>query len=582
MGRDRGADMGLGRLDVATLGGTQTGPETELVVSRRERARLDVEASRFVVTALVDELVGAVRQRVRLVEPDEPAKLDKRLGVILDAQRDDRLPGIAAARHNEDRCGLAPAGVSALALGCIERSEETGGQRAGRGRERRQHRRPNAVARHHVRLTRHRVPAGVARERDAAAAGVDSDGAPAVDDRNLAAGGARILGDELLERPSRVGAVLRERERSRPVRDLDVGLGCDGTHSRQGPGHDRPDREPVRLDRDPQFAGGWIPRDYRIRQPIGSTAALYGTLSSVPTLAVLGPGGVGGFLAAALAHAGEDVVVVARGETADVIARDGIDVHSVRLGDFIARPAAVPTLDQPAAVLIVATKAVGLDAALERIESVPGLVVPLLNGLDHMERLRERFGPGRVAAGSIRIEATRPETGRIIQTSQFLRVDLATDDAALAPALEVLAQTLAGAEVPAEIGPSEAQILWSKLVRLNALACTTSAADQPIGFIRADPEWRAALEACIREAAAVANAEGATIDPATGIAELDDAHPELRSSMQRDIVAGREPELDAIPGSVLRAAARHGLECPTIARLSAQIAARAGVPVPRA
>ncbi|MHB8656761.1 MAG: ketopantoate reductase family protein [Solirubrobacteraceae bacterium] len=132
------------------------------------------------------------------------------------------------------------------------------------------------------------------------------------------------------------------------------------------------------------------------------------------------------------------------------------------------------------------------------------------------------------------------------------------------------------------MGPSEAQILWSKLVRLNALACTTSAADRAVGFIRSDPQWRAALIGCIEEATAVANADGARIDPARRLAELDDAHAELRSSMQRDIAAGREPELDAIAGAVLRAAARHGLSCPTISRLCAQIAQRAGVPMPAA
>ncbi len=58
------------------------------------------------------------------------------------------------------------------------------------------------------------------------------------------------------------------------------------------------------------------------------------------------------------------------------------------------------------------------------------------------------------------------------------------------------------------------------------------------------------------------------------------AHATLGSSMQRDIAAGRAPELDAIPGSVLRAAARHGLSCPTIERLVAMIADRAGVPSP--
>jgi 2-dehydropantoate 2-reductase len=207
-------------------------------------------------------------------------------------------------------------------------------------------------------------------------------------------------------------------------------------------------------------------------------------------------------------------------------------------------------------------------------------VVPLLNGLDHMAVLRDHFGAGRVAAGAIRIEADRPAPAVITQTSPFLRVDLAADDTALLPALESLARTLEGAEVPATVGDNEAQILWSKLVRLNALACTTSACGCQIGFIRSDPEWREALTGCIYEAAAVANADGASIDPAARLAELDEAHPELGSSMQRDIAAGREPELDAIPGAVLRAAARHGLECPTIARLTAAIAARAGAPSP--
>ncbi|HWF51035.1 MAG TPA: ketopantoate reductase family protein [Solirubrobacteraceae bacterium] len=295
------------------------------------------------------------------------------------------------------------------------------------------------------------------------------------------------------------------------------------------------------------------------------------------TIAVLGPGGVGGFVAAALARAEDDVVVVARESTAQVIARDGIEVRSVRLGDFTARPAAVASLEEPPEVLIVATKAGGLRESLARVAAPAGLVVPLLNGLGHMELLREHFGPGRVAAGTIRIEADRPSPGVVVHTSPFLRIDLAADDPELHPALERLAARLRAAEIPVHIGPSEAQIMWSKLVRLNALACTTSATDRQIGFIRSDPEWRAALVACLEEAAAVANADGARIDPADALGELDDAHAELGSSMQRDIAAGREPELEAIPGSVLRAGARHGLASPTIERLFTAIAERAGV-----
>ncbi len=270
------------------------------------------------------------------------------------------------------------------------------------------------------------------------------------------------------------------------------------------------------------------------------------------------------------------MVVVARESTATLIERDGLSVASVRLGDFEARPAVSTRLDGPVDVLIVATKAAGLADGLERIGAPPKLVVPLLNGLDHMTTLRERFGSEHVAAGTIRIEADRPRPGVVTQTSPFLRVDLASDGGALRPALERLAAILEEAEVPATVGDNEAQILWSKLVRLNALACTTSACDCQIGVIRTDPSWREALTGCIYEAAAVANADGAEIDPAARLQELDDAHPELGSSMQRDIAAGRQPELDAIPGAVLRAAARHGLSCPTIERLYREIAARAG------
>jgi 2-dehydropantoate 2-reductase len=124
-------------------------------------------------------------------------------------------------------------------------------------------------------------------------------------------------------------------------------------------------------------------------------------------------------------------------------------------------------------------------------------------------------------------------------------------------------------------------VMWSKLVRLNALACTTSAFDKLLGEIRCTPELRDALVGAIEEGCAVGQAEGATdVDPAVALGELEQAHATLGSSMQRDIAAGRSPELDAIPGSVLRAGAHHGIECPTIERLVAMIAARAEVPVP--
>ena len=302
-------------------------------------------------------------------------------------------------------------------------------------------------------------------------------------------------------------------------------------------------------------------------------------------IAVLGPGGVGGLIAGLLERAGMPVIVVAREETAEAISARGLRVDSVGFGEFVTHPRALARLEEPVDVLIVAVKASGLEPALERVgrsaASGPKLVLPLLNGLDHLPILRERFGEDRVLAGTIRVEADRPEPGVVVHTSPFLLVEMASHDPAARAGMETLAGQLKDAGISARVQDSEAQVMWSKLVRLNALACTTSAYDKLLGEIRTTPELRAALVGAIEEGCAVGQAEGAAdVDPAKALGELEQAHATLGSSMQRDIAAGREPELDAIPGSVLRAGARHGIPCPTIERLVGLIAARAEVAPP--
>src|SRR4051812_7822839 len=187
------------------------------------------------------------------------------------------------------------------------------------------------------------------------------------------------------------------------------------------------------------------------------------------TYAILGPGGVGGLVAAAPGRSGAPVTVIAREQTAEAIARDGLRVSSVRLGEFTARPAAAGRLEEPVDVLIVATKATALDEALGRVAAEPGLVVPLLNGLDHLATLRARFGDA-VVAGAIRVEAARTAPGEIVHASPFLRVELASDDPARRHALEGVAGDLRAAGIPAEVGDDEAVVMWGKLTRLVALA----------------------------------------------------------------------------------------------------------------
>jgi 2-dehydropantoate 2-reductase len=298
-------------------------------------------------------------------------------------------------------------------------------------------------------------------------------------------------------------------------------------------------------------------------------------------IAVLGAGGVGGLVAGLLDRAGIAATVVARESTAALIARHGIAVSSVRFGEFIARPRAVSRLEADHEVLIVATKAGSLEPALERIGGAPALVVPLLNGIDHVAVLRERFG-SRVVPATIRVESDRPEPGEIVHKSSFIRVEMAaTADREQRPAIEAFAARLTAAGVDVGTGDSEPQVLWSKLVRLNALATTTSASGLMLGEILADPVWRQRLEAALAEGVRVAAAEGATINPARVMKQFTEDHPTLGSSMARDIAAGREPELDAIAGAVLRAADRHGIAVPAIEGLVEDVVRRAGVAPPR-
>jgi 2-dehydropantoate 2-reductase len=297
-------------------------------------------------------------------------------------------------------------------------------------------------------------------------------------------------------------------------------------------------------------------------------------------IAVLGPGAVGGLLIALLERAGNGPTVLARPSTARVIEDRGLTLHSVTFGEFTVRPGTLTQLDSDPDVLIVATKSSELDAAIARVSSAPSLVLPLLNGIEHMRVLRARFGK-HVIAGTITVESDRPAPGVIVHSSRRLLIHIPSPLPRQRAAVRSLAVHLNEAGIDTAVSGSEPQILWSKLVRLNALACTTSASGLLLGAIRDDPTWRARLSQAVVEAATVARAEGAPVDPSLALDDLARFEPSLGSSMARDIAAGREPELDAIAGAVLRAARRHGIVVPTIEALVVEVAERAGVAPPR-
>jgi 2-dehydropantoate 2-reductase len=283
--------------------------------------------------------------------------------------------------------------------------------------------------------------------------------------------------------------------------------------------------------------------------------------------AVLGAGGVGGLVGAVLARAGHPVVYVARPDTAVALHAAGISVRSAQFGTFQV-PAAVATrLAVPVDLCMVAVKAMSLDAALLAVPAEAlgdGLVLPLLNGVEHMAVLRARYPAAQIVAGAIRVESTRVAPGHIDHASPFSGIEVASDTAPR-DHVEALAAQLRGAGFDVTVRDREAPLLWGKLAFLAPLALLTTHASAPAGVVR--EQRRADLEAVIREVAAVAGAAGAPVDAAAVLATFDRLPAGLKSSMQRDAEANRPTELDAIGGAVLRAADRHGIATPVTARL---------------
>ncbi|MFI2414405.1 ketopantoate reductase family protein [Streptomyces sp. NPDC018947] len=287
------------------------------------------------------------------------------------------------------------------------------------------------------------------------------------------------------------------------------------------------------------------------------------------TVAVLGPGGVGGLLAALLSRAGHRVICVAREETAGELRRDGISVRSERFGDFTAPVEADTALREPVGLCLVTVKHTALDAALRRVPAHHldgGLLLPLLNGVEHVAALRTRYGAQRVVPAVIRVESTRSAPGVIEHGSPFAEIDLAGPPARLAG----LAARLTAAGVETRVVPDENTVLWAKLAFLAPFALLTTRHRLTIGGVRT--ERREELAALVEETAAVARACGARTDAAQILGRYDAFPAGTRSSMQRDAEAGRPLELDAVGGALLRAAERHGIRVPHAERLVRELA----------
>jgi 2-dehydropantoate 2-reductase len=288
--------------------------------------------------------------------------------------------------------------------------------------------------------------------------------------------------------------------------------------------------------------------------------------------AILGAGGVGGLMGACLAHSGDSVTLVVRRESLANYPRQ-LRLESA-FGNFtvdVAVAAEVP----PADVLWITVKATELQPALAAITNPASVraIVPLLNGVDHLSLLRSKYGAERVIAATIAVETERVAPGHIVHRTPFARLNISSAGHALLDGTVAQLQQL-GFEC--RFIDHEPTLMWSKLVFLAAFALTTSASDKTTGEILADPTWRDMGLSCIREASAVAVAEGAKIDAEAVIAGVLKMPGNMRSSMQKDVEQGKTPELDAIAGPILRGAQRHGIAVPATKKLVEEVERRSG------
>jgi 2-dehydropantoate 2-reductase len=297
---------------------------------------------------------------------------------------------------------------------------------------------------------------------------------------------------------------------------------------------------------------------------------------------VLGVGGVGGLVAALLSRAGDEVTCLARESTVATLNEHGLRLTSEQFGTFSTQPEAATHLPHPVDACVIAVKAPDLDDALERLPPQllgSALLVPLLNGFEHVDELRRRYPDANVVAAAMRVSASRTAPGEISHDSPFATIELASPPqptrsaASSADPVTLFAEHLGLAGFQVTTRDDSAGVLWQKLAFLVPLALLTTYAQAPAGVVR--ELRRDDLRSIIGEVAAVARAEGAPQNE-QGVLDFFDSVPAaMQSSMQRDAAAGRPTELDAIGGAVVRCASRHGIAVPVTRRYVDELAVRA-------
>ena len=306
---------------------------------------------------------------------------------------------------------------------------------------------------------------------------------------------------------------------------------------------------------------------------------------------IVGAGATGGYFGGRLLQHGRDVNFLVREARAAALARDGLVIHSATGDANLPAPPTVVAadLDTPYDLILLSCKAYGLDQAMADIAPAVGLqttILPLLNGMRHLDLLDARFGAGRVLGGQCVIAATLDAQGGVKHLNQSHSLTFGERDGTVSERMRLITQSLADAGFDARLSTTILQDMWDKWVFLASLAGITCLMRGSVGDIIAAPGGSAATLTLFEECRAVAARSGhapdeAVLQRARGV--LTEAGSTLTASMLRDLQHGHAIEADHVIGDMLaRSGQPHGdrsLLAVVYAHLKAYEAGRARVPV---
>jgi 2-dehydropantoate 2-reductase len=297
---------------------------------------------------------------------------------------------------------------------------------------------------------------------------------------------------------------------------------------------------------------------------------------------VIGAGAVGGYFGAHLMQCGRDVTFLVREKRAEQLRRTGLQVvDTVQDSAFTVQPKLLLAAELRARpetfdLILVSTKAYSLAAAMEDFAPAVGpqtAVLPLLNGMAHLDTLTARFGKDAVLGGSTRLAADLDAEGRVVSMDKvFHDLHYGELDKQVTTRVQAMDATLRGCGFDTELEPDILAFMWNKWTLLSALGAITCMLRGSIGAVAAVPGGLETARAILAESVAIATANGYRPPEnflAGVTARLTAAGSDLTASMYRDMMKGAAVECEQILGDLLKRS--HGVSAPLLRAAYAQL-----------